>query len=311
MKKKLIILSVLIFALSCFTGCGKTMELSELSGEQIAIFEEVSNVSPKEFLEVKFGTYTVDELCIQQNGELKSYVKEKTLPKNAEKLLMQWKDETNWYALFENIEEKTSLVIPYENILLPIAIENLTPHELSLLKQYSEIIVEDFADVKDGIITFEELEASHVDGIDMLILSGDVPENAQYLVKELKEKNGYYELFKNVDKKIVVNGEIIDKPEPVVSVVQQTNKPKPSEKQEQTQKQEVTSKPIKPSNNTPKEEVVGTPGDVVSAGGGKSTVTDSENVVGGGFEASLAEDIAITEGISFEEALQRVKNGQY
>ena len=51
-------------------------------------------------------------------------------------------------------------------------------------------------------------------------------------------------------------------------------------------------------------------GQAFSASGGKSTVTNAEDT-GNSFEASLAQDIAREEGISFEEALERVKNGDY
>ena len=179
-------------------------------------------------------------------------------------------------------------------------------------------------DVLEGLITMDELESIQEEMLEIYVKMQALPNNGLELFDEWKESVDYYSKLAEwlMNNGLTAEVETI---KPQVSekdsdtreehkadtVVQQTNKPKPSEKQEQTQKQEVTSKPIKPSNNTPKEEVVGTPGDVVSAGGGKSTVTDSENVVGGGFEASLAEDIAITEGISFEEALQRVKNGQY
>ena len=168
-------------------------------------------------------------------------------------------------------------------------------------------------DVLEGLITMDELESIQEEMLEIYVKMQALPNNGLELFDEWKESVGYYDLLSEwlADMETPESDTDTSEEHRDDTVVQQTNKPKPSEKQEQTQKQEVTSKPIKPSNNTPKEEVVGTPGDVVSAGGGKSTVTDSENVVGGGFEASLAEDIARTEGISFEEALQRVKNGQY
>ena len=168
-------------------------------------------------------------------------------------------------------------------------------------------------DVLEGLITMDELESIQEEMLEIYVKMQALPNNGLELFDEWKESVGYYDLLSEwlADMETPESDTDTREEHKADTVVQQTNKPKPSEKQEQTQKQEVTSKPIKPSNNTPKEEVVGTPGDVVSAGGGKSTVTDSENVAGGGFEASLAEDIAITEGISFEEALQRVKNGQY
>ena len=168
-------------------------------------------------------------------------------------------------------------------------------------------------DVLEGLITMDELESIQEEMLEIYVKMQALPNNGLELFDEWKESVGYYDLLSEwlADMETPESDTDTREEHKADTVVKQTNKPKPSEKQEQTQKQEVTSKPIKPSNNTPKEEVVGTPGDVVSAGGGKSTVTDSENVVGGGFEASLAEDIAITEGISFEEALQRVKNGQY
>ena len=168
-------------------------------------------------------------------------------------------------------------------------------------------------DVLEGLITMDELESIQEEMLEIYVKMQALPNKGLELFDEWKESVGYYDLLSEwlADMETPESDTDTREEHKADTVVQQTNKPKPSEKQEQTQKQEVTSKPIKPSNNTPKEEVVGTPGDVVSAGGGKSTVTDSENVVGGGFEASLAEDIAITEGISFEEALQRVKNGQY
>ena len=168
-------------------------------------------------------------------------------------------------------------------------------------------------DVLEGLITMDELESIQEEMLEIYVKMQALPNNGLELFDEWKESVGYYDLLSEwlADMETPESDTDTREEHKADTVVQQTNKPKPSEKQEQTQKQEVTSKPIKPSNNTPKEEVVGTPGDVVSAGGGKSTVTDSENVVGGGFEASLAEDIARTEGISFEEALQRVKNGQY
>ena len=168
-------------------------------------------------------------------------------------------------------------------------------------------------DVLEGLITMDELESIQEEMLEIYVKMQALTNNGLELFDEWKESVGYYDLLSEwlADMETPESDTDTREEHKADTVVQQTNKPKPSEKQEQTQKQEVTSKPIKPSNNTPKEEVVGTPGDVVSAGGGKSTVTDSENVVGGGFEASLAEDIAITEGISFEEALQRVKNGQY
>lgn len=204
---------------------------------------------------------------------------------------------------------------------IDIELADLTPTQIDLFKNVAHGFIDN---VLEGTMTTSELAENQAFILDTYIMANELPANGRELFNEWKESVDYYGKLAEwlMNNGLTAEVETI---KPQISekdsdtreehkadtVVQQTNKPKPSEKQEQTQKQEVTSKPIKPSNNTPKEEVVGTPGDVVSAGGGKSTVTDSENVVGGGFEASLAEDIAITEGISFEEALQRVKNGQY
>lgn len=207
------------------------------------------------------------------------------------------------------------------NTISDMELGELSEEQIDIFKSVAHEFIDN---VLNGEMTVAEMVDSQLFILDTYIMANELPANGRELFNEWKESVDYYGKLAEwlMNNGLTAEVETI---KPQVSekdsdtreehkadtVVQQTNKPKPSEKQEQTQKQEVTSKPIKPSNNTPKEEVIGTPGDVVSAGGGKSTVTDSENVVGGGFEASLAEDIARTEGISFEEALQRVKNGQY
>jgi len=162
-------------------------------------------------------------------------------------------------------------------------------------------------------MTYDVMEEKQEEEIVNLIEMKLLPDNAVELFREWKVAHRYEDKFMDwiFDSENEPEDEVIEKVESK-PIVQNQNKPKPTEKQEQTQHKEVTQKPVKPSNNTPSDgEVVGTPGEVISAGGGESGINNTEDIEGLGFESSLAEVIALQEGISFEEALQRVRNGEY
>jgi len=222
MKRKLILIGILTIALVYLCGCSKPATLADLTQEQTAVFEELSKVSVYEFLQVKYERITLEELCTMQNEQLVPYVQEKTLPKNAAELFDQWRKENHWDALFENIDEKSSLVVPYENIKNPIALDEVTVETYTILEIYATPIASEFLTVKNGEKTLEEIEAEHILAIDKMILEEYIPENAQYLLKELKEQEGYYEIFANKENLVVIDGVITEKPKEVP-------KPKPAQ----------------------------------------------------------------------------------
>jgi len=331
MYKKIIAL-LLVMCAVLVAGCGKTATLEELTEEQLSVFEQVSIVTVRDYLDVKNEMVTVDVLNAEQNAELEQYIKDRTMPKNAVELFEQWKQQNNWDAFSHNMDETTSLIIPKEHMENPIAMEDLTQGQLSSLKMFTQVSADDFLRVQSGETTVEKLDLEYVKMIDMLIFVGDLPENAQYLIQELKENNGYYETFENIDQKEVVNGEIVYKtkkpaqqqeklenPAPIVQnqnkptptekqdsqqgtvVTPQQNKPQPSESQQQTQIEDVQSKPLNPSQNIEEE------GEYTGYG----TIVDADDVLGsGGYDRALVSEanrIAKQQGISFEEAVAQVE----
>jgi len=191
-----------------------------------------------------------------------------------------------------------------------LTLEEMTKEQKAHFKVVALIFNQE---VKDGTMTYAVMEEKQEEEIANLIEMKLLPDNAVELFREWKVAHHYEDKFMDwiFDSENEPEEEVEQKVESK-PIVQNQNKPKPTEKQEQTQHKEVTQKPVKPSNNTPSDgEVVGTPGEVISAGGGESGINNTEDIEGLGFESSLAEVIALQEGISFEEALQRVRNGEY
>lgn len=203
---------------------------------------------------------------------------------------------------------------------IDIELADLTPTQIDLFKNVAHGFIDN---VLEGTMTTSELAENQAFILDTYIMANELPANGRELFNEWKESVDYYGKLAEwlMNNGLTAEVETI---KPQVSekdsdtreehkadtVVQQTNKPKPSEKQEQTQKQEVTSKPIKPSNNTPKEEVVGTPGDVVSAGGGNGDNFTKAEDAGNAFEDSVVRAVMATYGVSRAEAERMIANGE-
>lgn len=210
-----------------------------------------------------------------------------------------------------NKNTETTVEEPAVEIENNMELSELTADQIDIFKLTSTSFIDE---VKAGTMTYGVMEEKQEKVFEGYINMGELPDNAVEMFREWKTSVDYDEKLMDwiFDSENEPEDEVVEKVENAKSIVQNQNKPKPTEKQEQTQHKEATQKPVKPSNNTPSDgEVVGTPGEVISAGGGESGINNTEDIEGLGFESSLAEVIALQEGISFEEALQRVRNGQY
>jgi len=191
-------------------------------------------------------------------------------------------------------------------------LSELTADQIDIFKLTSTSFIDE---VKAGTMTYGVMEEKQEKVFEGYINMGELPDNAVELFREWKTSVDYDEklmdwVFDSENKpEEEVEQKVESKP-----IVQNQNKPKPTEKQEQTQHKEVTQKPVKPSNNTPSDgEVVGTPGEVITPSGGGSTITEAEDVIGDisdSFSRALqseAQRIASEQGISYEQALAQVK----
>lgn len=226
------------------------------------------------------------------------------------------KDEVKEDAQNDIEIEETSDVEETEAEANTLTLEELTEEQIYIF----EISASSFnSEVITGDMSIDEMDTRQEKLMDDYISMGDLPNNAVELFREWKASSGFYINLANKisgaeNNKLTPEEEVEQKVESK-PIVQNQNKPKPTEKQEQTQHKEVTQKPVKPSNNTPSDgEVVGTPGDVVSAGGGNGdNYTKAEDVIGDISESfsralqSEAQRIASEQGISYEQALAQVK----
>lgn len=199
-----------------------------------------------------------------------------------------------------------------------ITLADLTDTQLLIFKDTAYCFV---LDVKEGGMSLSDLSEKQEYCIDDYIILNELPSNGRHLFNEWKESVDYYgklaawlDGVETVAPEQVTRPEVtpekeVEKTEQGVQVQQPASKPKPSESQVKDQVDHAQSKPITPSNNTPAGEVIGTPGKATTASGGKPPVWVEE--IGCTFDYSLAEVISIREGISLEEALQRVENGEY
>ena len=227
------------------------------------------------------------------------------------------KDEVKEDAQNDIEIEETSDIEETEAEATILTLEELTDEQLDLFRITAEGNV---YDIVDGIRTVEEVEKTQEDALEIYIKMGTLPDNAQKLFGEWKESVNYYELLSDwlLDKGVMEEAEAVRPvlPEEEVEdkieskpIVQNQNKPKPTEKQEQTQHKEITQKPVTPSNNTPSDgEVVGTPGEVITPNGGGSTITEAEEVMGS-FEDSIIRAVMATYGVSREEAQKMIASG--
>lgn len=193
-------------------------------------------------------------------------------------------------------------------------LSELTADQIDLFKLTSTSFIDE---VKAGTLTYGVMEEKQEKVLEGYINMGELPDNAVELFREWKTSVDYDEKLMDwiFDSENEPEEEVEQKVESK-PIVQNQNKPKPTEKQEQTQHKEVTQKPVKPSNNTPSDgEVVGTPGEVITPSGGGSTITEAEDVIGD-FDDLMADAIrseanriAKEKGISYDEALKLVQSG--
>ena len=188
-----------------------------------------------------------------------------------------------------------------------LTLDELTAEQIDIFKLTSTGFIDE---VKEGTMTYgvmeEKQEKLFVEYINMKKL----PDNAVELFREWKVSVNYEDELMNWI--LGSDDELADKMEQGQTIVQQTNKPQPSEQQQNTQKQEVTSRPITPSDNTnTNTDSNESQGQYISASGGESGIERAEDVVGdSGFERALqseANRISQQQGIPYEQALAQVK----
>lgn len=203
------------------------------------------------------------------------------------------------------------------NTISDMELGELSEEQIDIFKSVAHEFIDN---VLNGEMTVSEMIDSQLFILDTYVMSNELPQNGAKLFGEWKTSVNYYELLaewlvnnglsgvEDIMPNIPTDEEVNETQQQETVVTPQQNKPQPSEKQEQTQKQEVTSKPIKPSNNTPKEEVVGTPGESVTASGG-SAPTKAEDT-GNTFEDSVIRAVMATYGVSRAEAERMIANGE-
>ena len=196
-----------------------------------------------------------------------------------------------------------------------LTLSELTDEQINIFKLTSISFVED---VVSGNMEVEEMDMRQEWVLEDYIAMGDLPANAIDLFKEWKDSVDFHNSLadeiigaENEDNKIVTNDDVDDSvtENEGVQVQQPASKPKPSESQVKDQVDHAQSKPITPSQNTPKEEVP-QQGSVTTASGTADDTVRSDEVAGSGYDRALmavAQDLAATKGISLEEALAQVK----
>ena len=196
-----------------------------------------------------------------------------------------------------------------------LTLSELTDEQIDIFKLTSISFVED---VVSGNMEVEEMDMRQEWVLEDYIAMGDLPANAIDLFKEWKDSVDFHNSLadkiigtENEDNKIVTNDDVDDSvtENEGVQVQQPASKPKPSESQVKDQVDHAQSKPITPSQNTPKEEVP-QQGSVTTASGTADDTVRSDEVAGSGYDEALTSEanrIAKKQGISFEEALAQVK----
>ena len=199
-----------------------------------------------------------------------------------------------------------------------ITLADLTSTQIQIFTETAYSFVEN---VKEGSMSLSDLAENQEYLIDTYIMVNELPSNARHLFNDWKESVDYYGKLaawlggvETVAPEQVARPEVtpekeVEKTEQGVQVQQPASKPKPSESQVKDQVEHAQSKPITPSQNTPKEEVP-QQGSVTTASGTADDTVRSDEVAGSGYDRALmavAQDLAATKGISLEEALAQVK----
>lgn len=217
-------------------------------------------------------------------------------------------------------ETKTPVqqIAQVENTGEELTLDELSEEQLAIFKSVAYEFIDSVLDETMSVKEMEEAQAFIIE--DCYVKPTTLPQNGAKLFGEWKESVNYYELLmewlvnnglsgvEDIMPNIPTDEEVNETQQQETVVTPQQNKPQPSEKQQQTQIEESQTKPLNPPAPDMTEEEFIKQNEANSDGYG--TFVDAEDA-GITFEYSLAEDIAITEGISIEEALQRVRNGDY
>lgn len=209
-------------------------------------------------------------------------------------------------------ETKTPVqqIAQVENTGEELTLDELSEEQIDIFKSVAHEFIDN---VLNGEMTVSEMIDSQLFILDTYVMSNELPQNGAKLFGEWKESVDYYELLaewlvnnglsgvEDIMPSIPTDEEVNETQQQETVVTPQQNKPQSSEKQQQTQIEDVQSKPLNPSQNIEEE------GESLGSYG---TVVDAVEVDGDGYDAALrseANRIAKQQGISFEEAVAQVE----
>ena len=217
-------------------------------------------------------------------------------------------------------ETKTPVqqIAQVENTGEELTLDELSEEQIDIFKSVAHEFVDS---VLDGEMTVKEMEEGQAFIIeDCYVASAMLPQNGAKLFGEWKESVDYYELLaewlvnnglsgvEDIMPSIPTDEEVNETQQQETVVTPQQNKPQSSEKQQQIQIEESQTKPLNPPapDMTEEEFIKQNEANAENA----ESRTESVDVMGDGFNAALTSEanrIAKQQGISFEEALAKVK----